>query len=294
MQMWRHALPSEDINVHFKQDKCVFCGTNVIVESIENRWQLDESFLRTQHETSIDILVEHGEDTYAEHREIISEFHLEDVCFHCCPACGWWCIVQLIQYDTPNMPYMAYRWAAGALTREEFPEIDAPLSEVRSYLCARYDQRFVINPYRLEDIVASIFRSFGCDVQLSSRSHDGGPDVFGFDRCGQAFGVQVKRYRRRIGVEPIRSFIGALMLHGQLRGVFVTTSDFTTGATRLCGQAKRAGIQLKFADANKLFEMIKAAQILNFDQANLQQLALSYAQGVPALNYGVGMHMNSL
>lgn len=89
----------------------------------------------------------------------------------------------------------------------------------------------------MEDIVASVFHSFDCKVEISKKSHDGGIDVFGIDQVGMPFGIQVKRHRNKVRIDEIRSFLGALLLHGIANGVFVTTSTFTGGASRLQQQA---------------------------------------------------------
>ena len=53
-------------------------------------------------------------------------------------------------------------------------------------------------------------------------------DVLGLDRIH----LQAKRYRadNRIGAEAIRAFAGALDGSGSRKGVFITTSDFSTEA----------------------------------------------------------------
>jgi len=50
---------------------------------------------------------------------------------------------------------------------------------------------------------------------------------------------------------------------------------------------------LKDIDAGKLFDMLKIAQIKDFDPSRVQELAASYSKMVPMLNYGNGFHMNS-
>lgn len=293
--MWRHASTNDDINIKGPvQESCVFCGTGMMMEVIENKWKIDEGRIKIEHEVATKESIKYVDEIFSSHLPVTHVCHPVDAAFYCCPVCGWWCIIQEVQYDTPKMPYLAFQWAAGALVSQNFPDISAPLSEVRSFLAARYDQRFHIDPYILEDVVASIFRSFRCDVHLSSRSHDGGLDIFGFDPRGQPFGIQVKRYRRKIEVEQLREFVGALTLHGTLRGVFVTTSSFTTGVPKLCSQAQISGIQLKCVDAAKLFDMLKAAQIRDFDPSGLKDLALVHTASVSSLNYGWAFHMNSL
>ncbi|KAA1286410.1 hypothetical protein BVZ28_10225 [Alcaligenes faecalis] len=293
--MWHHASTNDDINIMGPtQEICIFCRTGMMMEVIENKWQIDEDKIKTEHEVTTKENIKYVDGIFSSHLTITHICHPDDAAFYCCPVCGWWCIIQEVQYDTPKMPYMAFQWAAGALISQNFPDISAPLSEVRCFLAAQYDQRFLIDPYRLEDVVASIFRSFKCHVHISSRSHDGGLDIFGLDPRGQQFGVQVKRYRRKIGVEQLREFVGALTLHGILRGIFVTTSSFTSGVPKLRGQAQISGIQLKCADATKLFDMLKAAQIRDFAPSGLKDLALTHTASVSSLNYGGAFHMNSL
>ncbi|MEO0914408.1 MAG: hypothetical protein AAFY59_15715, partial [Pseudomonadota bacterium] len=117
--------------------------------------------IETEHVWSIDASVPYLDDTLLPHREVTSDFFIDETSFRICPACGWWNIIQSIQYDTPNMPYMAHQTAAGALLTDNVPDISAPSAEVRRYLCARFDSRFEIDPYQLEGIVASVFNSFG-------------------------------------------------------------------------------------------------------------------------------------
>ena len=292
--MWRHTSTSEHLNLNYIQNNCIFCRSAMFIEPICNRWSIDEQFLRKAHMTAMDDLACNVDEVYVERRLIVSGFDIQDVSFHCCPACGWWCVIQMLYYEAPKSPFTAYQWAAGALVQEEFPDISAPITEVRSYLCARYDQRFSIDPYRLEEVVGSIFKSSGCHVRLTSRTHDGGLDIFGLDQLDRPFGIQVKRYRKRIGVEQLRHFVGALILHGQAQGVFVTTSHFSKNISQLCRRAEIAGIKLDCADGDKLFEMIKVAQISDFDPGNLRALTTSYTERVNRLNYGFPMMMNSL
>lgn len=262
--------------------------------SIPDRWPLDPDLLRKRHEDRVDVFAAHVEDTYAEHREILSDFSVDDVQFRFCAVCGWWCIIQDIYYQVPGRPYMAFNWAAGCLRNHLLSPITLFVNEIRQLLCASYERRFYIEPHQMEDVVASVFRSFGCDVEISKRSHDGGIDVFGLDRNGAPFGIQVRRYRNKVRIEEIRSFLGALLLHGNARGVFVTTSTFTKGASRLRNQARIAGIRLDYVDAERHFEMIKAAQIRDFDSREIPDLAKEYVHQIPSLHFGYSSHLGSL
>jgi len=291
--IWQHEFTNCGIDIELKPVECNFCKTDLVLHRLDREWPINSGALRTEHEHYISYMHEiHGD--MLRHLEITSDFRTYDVRYYCCPACGWWCLVHMVDYDTPGLGFMTYQWAAGSIAKEEFPDLSAPLSEVRDYLCARYEKRLLMNPYQLEEIVASIFHSFGCSVKITNRSHDGGLDIFGLDVCEKPFGVQVKRYREKIGVEQVRSFLGALLIAQQTRGVFVTTSSFTGGAVSLTGKANERGIQLKYVDAERLFEMLKVAQVTDFDFENIAAMARNHSETISELAPGSSTHMGSI
>ena len=51
--------------------------------------------------------------------------------------------------------------AAGRLKNLDLNNIDVPVAEVRSYLAAKYEGRFVLHPRKFEETVASVFADFG-------------------------------------------------------------------------------------------------------------------------------------
>jgi restriction system protein len=292
--MWKHNSSTDRIDVRWFQCSCEFCDSELIEISIPDRWPIDPSLLKQEHESRIDSLSTYLEDTYAEHRKILSGFSVNDVQFRLCPVCGWWCIIRDIEYRVPGRPYMAFNWAAGCLLDDMPLLAAAPVNEIRKILCASYEQRFSLDPHRMEDIVASVFHSFDCKVEISKKSHDGGIDVFGIDQVGMPFGIQVKRHRNKVRIDEIRSFLGALLLHGIANGVFVTTSTFTGGASRLQQQAGVAGIRLDCMDSERLLEMIKVAQIKDFNLDDAPQIAESYARRIPSLHFGYCSHLGGL
>lgn len=289
--MWRHNSSTDQIDVRWFQERCEFCNSKLVAISIPDRWPLDRALLKEEHELRVNS-VSGIDDNYVENLEICSDFHVEDVQFRLCAACGWWCIVQGIHYETCR-PFITFNWAAGCLRNEQASLSAIAVKEMRQALCACYERRWSIEPRQMEDIVASVFKSSGCQTRISKQSHDGGIDVFGIDQAGSPFGVQVKRHQNKIRIEEIRSFLGALLLHGIAQGVFVTTSTFTSGASRLQQQARFAGIRLECIDAQHLFEMIKAAQVSDFNLAVAPELAEEYARQISSLHFGYCSHLGS-
>ena len=147
-----------------------------------------------------------------------------------------------------------------ALRLLDLRDINAPLAEVRAYLAARYEQRFTMNATLFEKTVASVFRGLGFEARAVGRSGDDGIDVVLDGPDGSTIGVQVKRYTGRIGVHQIRELTGALVINRLTRGIFVTTSDFESGAPRTAALwSPRKPIDLYNAD--RFYDALKLSQL---------------------------------
>ena len=85
------------------------------------------------------------------------------------------------------------------------------------------------------------------------RSHDGGIDgIINEDRLGlDVVYVQAKRWEANIGEPPIRDFVGALDGEGAQKGIFITTSNFSSAAERF---AERSTKKVVLIDGQQLTE----------------------------------------
>lgn len=81
-------------------------------------------------------------------------------------------------------------------------------------------------------------------------------DALGLDQVY----IQAKRYREgnNVGREPIQAFVGALHGFGASRGVFLTTSAFTSGAT---DYANKVQSRIILIDGAKLVELMIAYRV---------------------------------
>ncbi len=179
-----------------------------------------------------------------------------------CEVCGWWVTSERraiydFEYQTESHESSA---AAGLLRCLNVSDQSIALSTIRSYLAAKYESRFAIPPQRLEEIVGSVYRDHGYAVDVVGRTGDGGIDVILMDAHGTRIGVQVKRYKTSIKVEQIRAFLGALVLRGYTRGVFVTTGEFQRGAFETAKGAAERGIAIELIDAPRFFDALAIAQ----------------------------------
>lgn len=179
-----------------------------------------------------------------------------------CPVCGWWTASSLrgaAPFETYDGGFAELRQVSGVLRNMDLADLSTPLHELRSYLVARYADRFDVHPRKYEEIVGGVFTDFGYRVRVTSYSGDEGIDVFVLDgKDDKTVGVQVKRYRHNISAEQIRSFVGALALQGLTTGVYVTTSGYEKGAHRTAAVAEyRLGIGVTLVDAKRFYEALR-------------------------------------
>ena len=152
-----------------------------------------------------------------------------------CSKCGWWTLeYRGNDLDPGQIPLFHHGYAFGVLERFPVSSVEIPLIELREYLLKYYDARFDIHPRKLEEIVADIFRNYGHRVELTAYSKDGGIGLFLLSGTDEPTAVQIKRNKesRKIGVEEVDQFLGALLRSKLHNGIFVTTSSYTKGARK--------------------------------------------------------------
>ena len=99
-------------------------------------------------------------------------------------------------------------------------------------------QTAVINPYRFEQLVIDLLFAMGYGgsreeaARVTEKSADEGIDgVIDQDRLGlDVIYVQAKRWKDQVGRKEIQSFVGALAGKQANKGVFITTSNFSSHA----------------------------------------------------------------
>jgi restriction system protein len=244
-----------------------------------------------------------GEHGFVESHGLLAEpevWHVDegppgeiDVRAYACPVCGWWCVGKTVSlYSRSQIWDLTFR-VDGALRTLDLADIRLPVSEVRRYLVAKYESRFGIHPRKFEGVVASVFRSLGFDAAVTGYSRDGGIDVVLDGKAGERIGIQVKRYRNRITVEQIRAFIGALVVGGFTRGIFVTTSDYQPGVLPLVRRAANKCAPIDLYNAGTFFAALKVAQVADAGlSADVSYIPELYPP--PALHFTDEYHRNSL
>ena len=107
-----------------------------------------------------------------------------------------------------------------------------------------------------EQLVQELVQKMGFEAQLTKASGDGGIDIIAYSNQPFLEGkyiIQCKRYNAnsRIGEPPLRDLYGVVMSERANKGILVTTSYFTTSATKF---AENKPIEL--IDGEKLISLL--------------------------------------
>jgi restriction system protein len=93
-----------------------------------------------------------------------------------------------------------------------------------------------------EELLADILETFGYRVDLMKGTKDGGIDIVAFSTSGdfgeEMYLLQAKRWKRRVGVAPVRQLLFCHSDRKATRSCLATTGEFTGGAWTLAGRYK--------------------------------------------------------
>lgn len=125
--------------------------------------------------------------------------------------------------------------------------LQAALYEIRSTVAGELLERLLqVSPKFFETVVLDVLHKLGygtsrSDLQQVGGSGDGGIDgVISLDRLGlEKVYVQAKRWQGSVGRPDVQGFYGALAGQRANKGVFITTSYFTSQAIQFAGSVER-------------------------------------------------------
>jgi restriction system protein len=159
--------------------------------------------------------------------------------------------------------------------------LDQAVSELRHSVVAEVqDQLLRVSPDFFETIVLDVLHQLGygtsrTDLKRVGRAGDGGIDgVISLDRLGlEKIYVQAKRWQNSVGRPEVQAFYGALAGQRANRGVFITTSSFTSQAVEFAGTVERVVL----VDGRKLAEMMVEFEVgVTSRQVRIPRIDLDY------------------
>ena len=138
---------------------------------------------------------------------------------------------------------------------------ELPLEILRDQIGKRTGVLQDIHPKKLEELVGSVFSDFmNCEVINLGGPNDAGIDLV-LINSDQRYVVQVKRRTSLMKAEAvvgIREFLGAMLLRGEMKGIFVSTAPrFSPQATAAASLARERKLvdYIKLVDASRLMDV---------------------------------------
>lgn len=118
-----------------------------------------------------------------------------------------------------------------------------------------------------ERLLARILEEFGYTVDLMRGTKDGGVDLFALSSLHHPLGphkylLQAKRWRRSVGVAPVRELQFLHEHHRITKSCLATTSTFTNGAWQL---ARQYSYQLELRDFEGISDWIKRFSVCGYE-----------------------------
>lgn len=109
--------------------------------------------------------------------------------------------------------------------------------EVKKYLKKHPESIYELSPRKFEELVASILKDMGFEVELTQATRDGGRDIIAHVRnavCSYLTHIECKRYAadNKVGVGIIREVIGVHHIRKATKSIIVTTSFFSRDAIK--------------------------------------------------------------
>ena len=180
-----------------------------------------------------------------------------------CAGCGWWAIL----HHQGHGPYHILRTRLHSIVcRLDIASDDIPLTALHEHLANHGDDVCRISPRKFEALVRRVFREhFECDIHYfagDTCSADGGIDLVMIQKGDtDVTAIQVKRRGGRTSesVSSVREFIGALVVEGVPKGVFVTTGRLTAPA-RLAAHTvgtRANGVEVNLMDGRGFYDLLR-------------------------------------
>jgi len=108
--------------------------------------------------------------------------------------------------------------------------------EVLAYFGRHPETMYSLTPRKFEELVATVLRNNGFEVELTPETRDGGIDIIAARKSGiggeTLHFVECKRYARtnKVGIGIVQRMMGVVEQHRATQGIIVTTSSFTRDA----------------------------------------------------------------
>jgi len=193
-----------------------------------------------------------------------------------CKFCGW--VTQDERYEDGDF----YTASESDTVLRAFPLSSAKLSfaELGSFLKYHYKHVYSLSPRRCELLVADVFRRYGCGVEVTKTTRDGGYDLVLLNNDEEQSIVEIKRYKAKVGVSLVRELRGVQLREGCPSATLFTTSCFTKDAIEEASAPipEDHGFEMCLMDANDLLRLLNVYKDKAFCLEDVERLRLKYRE----------------
>ncbi len=194
-----------------------------------------------------------------------------------CRGCGWWDTDACLPVNQEGRWYEAFSIHRRAILKEfSISSVEVPVADLARHIARHPQSVFKVEPYKMEELVAGIFaRTMSCRVEWLGGPGDGGVDLL-LVSGDDTYAMQVKRMssvEHPIRVSLVREFVGAMVIEGLTKGVFVTTSSLTKHAERAAIRAThRISVdRVDLVDGSRLVKLCGLAEWPNLSRASAER-----------------------
>ena len=144
-----------------------------------------------------------------------------------CLNCGWWFVLKAFgAISGCGVTRGGLSAIMGVMLVSETTPLEQAIPVLKKYLQKHENGILNLSPLQLERLLGDILSDFfDCELKWTGRGADGGFDLFGIIN-EQLTLIQVKRRttQKAESVVPIRELLGAMVVNGASRGIFVSTA----------------------------------------------------------------------
>lgn len=130
-----------------------------------------------------------------------------------------------------------------------------------SHFSENPDRLFDIHPEEFERLIANVWFQFGYEVELTSRTRDGGRDIIAIKHAESSvrYLIECKRYSedRKVGIVPVRALYGVKTDEEATKAILATTSGFSRDALEFF---ERHRWEMEGQDFNGILNWLKIAK----------------------------------
>ncbi|MGI4803595.1 MAG: restriction endonuclease, partial [Janthinobacterium lividum] len=184
-----------------------------------------------------------------------------------CYKCGWWQLRQEFDFENNSKINWAYQYHS-ILDTIDIASNEVEIDNLKKHLLSNWSDRRFIAASKAEELVRDILKEhLSCDVFYTTskvNTPDGGIDLYiCYDNTSIKTAVQVKRrVNREIeSIHEVRNFVGAMVIAGFQKGIFVTTAErFTRNTYQVPQKLKltQTRLELDLIDGDALLKIMKA------------------------------------